>query len=195
MSLLTWTPFLVSFCCSPFEILHASLVFFSNNQGKKANVDLYSPIVFMRQFNILHRTICGLLSQKCQDYFGIEILSLVLSPYLKPKSVFFCGKVIFFDLCRKNHLCISSEPLLCWMVQNTGQMSSQTLSIQLGWLVWHDTYNQKFHLGTKPIFNSRFWLRTMPRRDFDKPSRLETPKRSNFRFSKFLSKFTPMERF
>ena len=33
----------------------------------------------------------------------------------------------------------------------------------------------------------------MPRGDFDKPSRLETPKRSNFRFLKKSWKFTPME--
>ena len=47
--------------------------------------------------------------------------------------------------------------------------------------------------GTKSKSNSRFCPRTMPRGDFDKPSRLETPKRSNFRFLKKSWKFTPRE--
>ena len=46
-----------------------------------------------------------------------------------------------------------------------------------------DSYTQFVQSGTKSKKNPRFSLKTMPRQYFDKPSRLETPKGSNFRFS------------
>ena len=54
-------------------------------------------------------------------------------------------------------------------------------------------YTHFHQLGTKSKSNPRNSFRTMPKQYFDKPSCFETHKRSNFRFSKILWKFTPME--